>query len=176
MIDTVKTVSSNYSSIIGVWPFMGYFISALICILLGSILSPIIDPFTNKFYAWINSAIFRKSKKLSGQWTHNWHVVSKRFPPENITKNVTIKQFGNRISAKYIVSDINGKEYTYFIKGIIEDNNFVRGEWFDLFSGKTYNGTFLLSIDVNMDRMEGLWIGTSEESKVKDGKWEWTRE
>jgi hypothetical protein len=60
--------------------------------------------------------------------------------------------------------------------GKIEDNNYIRGEWFDLYSGNTYHGTFLLSINVNMDSMEGIWIGTSQDSKVKVGKWEWKRE
>jgi hypothetical protein len=95
---------------IGFWPIIGAIISALICILLGSLLTPIIEPITLKFFSRINSTLFRKSKKLAGKWTHNWHAKSSIFPEQNITKGVSLKQFGKHISATYKVLDIDGKE------------------------------------------------------------------
>jgi hypothetical protein len=61
------------------------------------------------------------------------------------------------------------------MNGKIIDNRYIEGEWFDKYDGNTYHGTFLLSIDVNMNKLEGNWVGTAKFNHVKSDKWIWNR-
>lgn len=174
LLDVTPILTPPSANVFGFWPVVGYILSALICIFLGYFLNPLMEPLVTKLFSKINSIIFRKNKKLKGKWKHVWHVDSARFPKAN-PADVTLKQFGNRVSSKYKVYDIEGKEYTYAMRGKIDSNNYVSGEWYDVYAGNTYHGTFMLFIDVNMDSMVGTWIGKSQDNKVKSGKWEWKR-
>ncbi|MBP9152328.1 MAG: hypothetical protein KBF73_08605 [Flavobacteriales bacterium] len=158
------------------WAVFRYLGTAIIGILLGIILTPLFESKIHKFLSKINTALFRQTKQLGGIWTHHWHVESSRFPEVNTTTAMTLKQVGKHISARYVISNNSGDEFTYIMDGKIENNTFVSGAWYDLYNGNTYHGTFLLHIDINMNSMKGIWVGTSQDTKVKSGEWIWERD
>ena len=175
ILDSAANAIPAYNSVFGFWPIISYIVSAIICIFLGYIFNALIGAILSKLFSRFNSIFYRKNKKLSGAWTHIWHVDSTRFPKEN-TATLKLNQYRNIISANYKVKDVNGAEYTYAMKGKIDSDSYISGEWYDVYAGNTYHGTFMLYIDVNMDSMTGIWIGKSQDNKVKSGKWEWKRE
>ncbi|MFN8323854.1 MAG: hypothetical protein U0T74_14415 [Chitinophagales bacterium] len=117
---------------------------------------------------------WRKSLSLSGSWSHIWHVQSNSFKPINNCE-VTLTQWGRSIKGCYKVTDKAGKEFTYCIKGAIENNIYFKGIWYDSMKGNVYQGSFILRIHTNMNHMEGMWMGNSNDSDVKCDKWVWDR-
>jgi len=156
---------------------IGWILNSIVCILLTVFIYPYLDNWfqevTVRCLSWLP---FSSKHKLSGRWTHCWHVASDSFPELNEVKEVEIKQFRNWIWSKYQVVDKKGKLYDYQIWGRIKNDMTVTGTWRDMKSGNRYYGCFQLYIDFNENKMSGFWTGVSNSEKIKSGRWEWTRE
>src|ERR1700712_2131259 len=102
---------------------MGWFLSSFVCVLLTVFFYPYLD-------SWFQSTIVRalgslnisSKHRLSGKWTHYWHVKSESFPAINEIKSVEIKQFRNLIFAQYDVLDNGQRLNTYRIIGRIKND------------------------------------------------------
>jgi hypothetical protein len=154
-----------------------WILGSVVCILLTVIFSPYLESqfqtLVVRLLGWLQIS---SKHKLSGKWTHTWHVQSDSFASINIVKSVEIKQFRNRIYAKYKVLDNNEKEYTYHVLGRLRNGQVITGTWRDVQAGNRYYGCFQLFVDVNENQLNGYWTGISNKERIKSGKWEWVRE
>ncbi len=156
---------------------LGWVLSSLVCVILTVLIYPYLENWFQTFIIKrLNFLNISLGHKIAGTWTHYWHVESKNFEPINEVKKVRIKQFRKRFFAQYVVKDKKGKEFTYQMLGKVENDQVITGIWRDIESGNRYHGCFQLFIDINEQTMTGYWLGTSNEQKIKSGKWEWTRE
>lgn len=154
--------------------FVGYIISGVVGLLIGVTYSLFIESVVRKFLSKTLPKIVRKKLTLDGLWEQNWYVNSKSFPVVNKSE-IQLKQRKNRVSGNFEVVDNNQVTYRYFMRGTIKDNQYLEGEWYDTYDGNTYHGTFLLSIDINMNKLTGNWIGIAKGNNVKSDKWIWNR-
>jgi hypothetical protein len=108
---------------------------------------------------------------LAGRWEHIWASGGSKAFAKEIDRHghPQIWQFGVYCYAEFVSK---GRTYAFF--GRIAGQYFV-GEWFDLKDRSGYYGTFELRI-VNSDKMEGMWIGHSqEEARIRVGRSSWRR-
>lgn len=118
-----------------------------------------------RLFGWLP---VRRNASFAGQWKATWYVDSPRYPPEVIDDNVSVRQLGKRLYAKFRA----GKLDCYLV-GTIEDR-YITGTWYDERRGG-YHGAFQFIVDLSTLNFGGLWIGYSTSGVVKYGKWEWER-
>ncbi len=178
--DTLKTsISHQLSTTEGNSPFslnslIGYMLSGIFGLIIGVSYSMFIESKVRNFLSKTLPKLFRKKLTLDGKWEQNWFVESTSFPKENKSE-VILKQRNNKVSGSFEVEDNNNIKYKYFMSGAIKNNQYIEGEWYDQYDGNTYHGTFLLSIDINMNKLTGNWIGTARGNNVKSDKWIWNK-
>ena len=153
---------------------IGYVCSGIIGLAIGTLYSLFIQEYTQNFLIKLIPSLFRKLRTLNGMWIQTWTVDGNSYPKEN-SSEFKLKQRWNKIYGSFSVTDNNGIVNTYILKGKIIDNRYIQGLWYDKFQGYTYHGTFLLSIGVNMNYLEGKWIGTARHNEVKSDSRKWER-
>lgn len=151
----------------------------LIPFALGIILKTLLDfnlaLFVVKYFHKIPMRpIFRmKVYDISGKWKQMWDYDNpKKYASEEARKSsVTIKQFGKYCYGEFRAS--NDEEYYMF--GEVIGRNII-GKWADRTNELGYFGSFELRI-INNVKMEGIWLGHSNETpeKINAYKWEWAR-
>jgi len=117
---------------------------------------------------------FRKKRKLTDYWDHQWFHQSKRYPNPCISQNVELKHYRNTVKAVYKITDIDGISRTYRMLGKV-DGNHITGTWEDIESGTTYHGVFQLRILPNANELYGRWIGWSDSEIMQSNIWQWKR-
>ena len=157
-----------------------YLFVPLIPFVLGLLLKALLDfnlaIFIVKFFYWIPMrAIFRiKVHKISGKWQQTWiNETSVKYPrQEDTTSEVKIRQFGKYCYAEF--GSLNGNEHYYLFGEVLD--KLIIGKWADRTTSLGYFGSFELRI-VNNNRLEGIWLGHSNEQpdKINSNQWLWTR-
>ncbi len=157
--------------------FLQWFLLSIAGFFVSALFYPFIEDYVQTVVvSKLNFLNISMGQNLSGFWTHIWYVQSNNFLPENVIKDIEIKQFGRKIFAQYDVIDVHGKCYTYQLIGKVEKHLVVTGTWKDIESGNRYHGCFQLCIDINERAMKGFWTGLSQGNIIKTGLWEWKRE
>lgn len=108
---------------------------------------------------------------LSGTWHHIWDSggSDKYANPTDRSDHTTLRQLGAYCYAELIYQ---GRRYYFF--GKIQ-GDYLLGEWFDLKDRSGYFGTFQVRV-VNSTRLEGMWMGHSQESHtIRTGNSVWSR-
>lgn len=118
----------------------------------------------------LGSTIQQKSLSLAGKWDERWWVEGEKDKRIDEDKNVTVKQFGKHISAKF--KSFDGVNYMI---GRVEQGSFITGTWHNEYRGGTYHGAFQLYISPPGKLMVGKWIGFSKTNEIQSGVWEWKR-
>ncbi len=119
-----------------------------------------------RLFGWLP---VRRRASFSGTWKATWHVDSPNFPPQVVDENVNVRQFGNRLYAKF-----KAEKLACHFMGTIEDR-YITGTWYDEAKGG-YHGAFQLIADISTrSHLRGVWIGYSTSGIVKSGAWEWVR-
>jgi|GEM_PF-1991804 len=174
IIDSLNQDKSNPMSPFSINSIIGYLLSGIVGLFIGITYSLFIEAEVHKFISKRLPKLLRKRKTLTARWEQNWHVTSSSFPAENKSE-VNLKQRRNHVFGNFSVINNEGKQYTYYMSGKVRDDRYIEGEWYDEYQGHTYYGTFLLSIDVNMDSLKGYWVGSTKDNSVKSDRWEWKR-
>ncbi len=146
-------------------------VGVLLGLLVTLFVQPVIqDRADETLVRWLGTTKLRKKKSLSGPWHQRWWVESEVFPVANEDKNVVVQQFRNRIYATHV-----SQGRTYNTTGMVEQETYVTGTWYDEYSGPTYHGAFQLRVLPGGDTLLGKWIGFGTDGRIKSGDWEWKR-
>ena len=138
--------------------------TSLFVLFIGILLKILLDLnlgiFIVKNFYWMSfRGIFRnKSNKISGVYKQHWKSnKTQQFNNKyNRQSLITIKQLNN-----YCYGEFISNEEKYFIFGELINRKII-GHWSDSKSKLGYFGAFEFSI-VDQNRIEGLWIGHSNE-------------
>lgn len=147
---------------------------AIYVFILGFILKILLDLnqgiFFVRYFYWISlRGIFRtKSDKISGLYQQHWSLEGSKIYSKKSDRQslITIKQLNN-----YCYGEFVSKNKTYYIFGEIINRRII-GHWADKKSKLGYFGSFELTI-IDQERIEGFWIGHSNENPRLINKHEW---
>jgi hypothetical protein len=170
VINSSSSNTVNYLQLIASL-LAGGFVSALLTLIIFPTIQGKVDSF---MVDKLGSFSFRKKRKLTGKWNHQWHHKSTSYPNPSPASDIEIKHYRNLIKAKYQVTDNSGYSRTYRMSGKV-DRDYITGIWEDEETGSTYHGAFQLKILPNANKMEGTWVGWSRTGATQSGLWEWQR-
>lgn len=154
-------------------------ISCIISAIISAIISVILS---DKIIQGIN-IIFMKlglspNGNISGVWEAHFEIEK--------TEYIEIIRLKNRLGiiwGRIEPHELNYSELQSYmnqkplrIKGSLTDNRFFTGYWYHPIENYRFHGSFQLSIEGSMKKMNGQWIGYSiSEKEIINGKWTWKK-
>jgi hypothetical protein len=163
MIDKIIEALTDYKTYVAIYVLiLGFLLKVLMDLNQGIF-------FIRNFY-WISlRGIFRsKVDKISGVYRQYWDFTDNNsFTKKSERQSlITIKQLNN-----YCYGEFTSRNKTYYIFGEIINRRII-GHWADKKSKLGYFGSFQLTI-INQERIEGFWIGHSNENPILINNHKW---